>query len=251
MVRLLSRVYNKVSRFLQYVVFKFKYSKVPIVRPLLVGTYYSQDGQDLYLSSLLINYLSNNSDSWIVDVGCNHPRNYSNSLFFEKWFNCRVLAIDPLEEYSDLWARQRPAAIFVNTAIGSSSDFVILRVPSGERADNMYASVKGGAYKVEYGGDYVERTVKCSKLSEILKLHNISEVLLLSIDVEGLEADVVKSIDFEKCVVRCIVLENNSSNAYGDDDVREYLNDQNFIFYARIGHLDDVFIHRSMINGRQ
>lgn len=250
MKRFVSIVRNRLNRLYAYIQFKLKYPNVKIVDPLRVGTYYSQDGQDLFLSSLLFNYLLNNPNPWIVDVGCNHPQHLSNSLFFERVFNCRTLAIDPLIEFADLWANQRPSAIFVNSAIGDKSCPVVLRVPSGSNADNMFAAVEGGHYKKEFGGDYIERTVRCMKLSELFESHCITEVLLLSIDVEGFELEVLKTIDLKKCLIRCIVLENNSSSLYGSDDIREYLHSLDFAFYARIGVLDDVFVHSSLINGR-
>lgn len=250
MKRIISAVRNRFAQLIQYVVFKLKYPNVPIVKPLEIGTFYSQDGQDLFLSSLLFNYLTNNSRSWIVDVGCNHPQHFSNSLFFEKAFNCRTLAVDPLVEFSDLWANQRPSAIFINAAIGGTPNPVVLRVPSGTNADNMFAALEGGHFKKELGGDYIERTVRCMKLSELFESYCITEVLLLSIDVEGFELEALKTIDLKKCLIRCIVLENNSSSLYGSDDIREYLLSLDFVFYARIGVLDDVFVHSSLINGR-
>jgi len=250
MNRIIRGGYNRINRLIKFILFKLKYPNVPVVRPLAVGTFYSQDGQDLFLSSLLFNYLTNNSSSWIVDVGCNHPQHFSNSLFFERAFNCRTLAVDPLVEFSDLWANQRPSAIFINAAIGGTPNSVVLRVPSGTNADNMFAALEGGHFKKELGGDYIERTVRCMKLSELFESHCITEVLLLSIDVEGFELEVLKTIDLKKCMIRCIVLENNSCSLYGSDDIREYLHSLDFAFYARIGVLDDVFVHSSLMNGR-
>jgi FkbM family methyltransferase len=250
MKRVISIVINRLTQLIQYARFKLKYPNVPIVKPLKLGTFFSQDGQDFYLSSLLFNYLLNHKNSWVIDVGCNHPQNFSNSLFFEKAFNCRTLAIDPIVEFSEIWANHRPSAIFLNAAIGSSSDQVVLRVPTGRNADNMFASVEGGTLKKKWVDHFIERSITCLKLSDVFILHNISEAILLSIDVEGFEMEVLKSIDFSQCLIRCIVLENNSQGLYGSDDVRDFLGNHGFVFHSRIGWLDDVFVHSSMINGR-
>lgn len=242
------RIINRIARYLSYIDFKIRHPRVKIVNPLKIGTFYSQDGQDLFLASLLFNYLNNNTNSWVVDIGCNHPSHYSNSLAFEKWFGCRVLAIDPLEEFGAMWARQRPSSVFLAAAIGCSSSSVVLRVPQGELADNMFSTVAGGVNKAKEF-ECLERTVPCLKLAGILSDQGIKEVLLMSIDVEGVELEVLKSVDFERVMIRCIVLENNSTNLYGSNSVRDYLTQQGFNFFARIGFLDDVFIHGSMING--
>ena len=241
------RIINRFVRCASFCRFKFKYPRIKIINPLKIGTFYSQEGQDFFLSSLLFNYLNQNANSWVVDVGCNHPSLFSNSLVFEKWFGCRVLAIDPLEEFGSMWASERPSAIFVTAAIGGTSDTIELSVPQGELADNMFSSVAGGVNKAKNLACSV-RTVPCLKLADILSSHNINEVLLMSIDVEGVELGVLKTIDFEKVMVRCIVLENNSTNLYGSNEVRDYLIQNGYLFIARIGFLDDIFVHSSMIN---
>lgn len=242
------RIINRIARYLSYIDFKIRHPSVKIIQPLKIGTFYSQDGQDLYLSSLLFNYLNNNPNPWVVDVGCNHPSHFSNSLFFEKWLGCRVLAIDPLEEFSGLWSQQRPSAKFISAAIASTSDSIVLRVPKGELSDNMFSSVIGGVNKAAEL-EFSERTVQCLTLSGILAEQGIKEILLMSIDVEGVELEVLKSLDFQQAMVRCFVIENNSTNLYGSNAIREYLTQRGYIYFARIGFLDDVFVHGSMVNG--
>ena len=243
-----SKIKNRLVHHVAHFNFACRYPRVPIIDPLKIGTFYSQAGQDLFLSSILFNYLNNNQNSWIIDVGCNHPILYSNSLVFEKWFGCRVLAIDSLEEFRALWAKQRPAAIFLATAIGYATDSVVLRIPQEESDINIFSTITDGSIETK-NFQFQERTVTCSKLANILSNHDIIEVLLMSIDIEGMELEAIKGIDFDKVMIRCIVLKNNSTNLYGCNDVRDYLKKSGYIFFARIRFLDDVFIHRSMING--
>jgi FkbM family methyltransferase len=242
------RLFNLASRWISFIGFKLRFPEVKFINPIKIGTFYSQDGQDLYLASLLFNAINQNDKLWVVDVGCNHPRHFSNSLFFEKYFGCQVLAIDPLEEFRALWKQERPKSIFISSAIGNSVEPITLRVPHGTDGDNMFFNVAGGVNKAT-NLEFSERTVQCVKLESVLSNHQINDVLLMSIDVEGFELEVLKSIDFEKVIVRCICLENNSTNLYGSDDVRDFLKLKGYVFLARIGYLDDVFVHGSMING--
>ncbi len=242
------RIHNRLKRYSSYIHFRLKHPSVKMVYPLKIGTFYSQDGQDLFLSSLLFNYVINNPNSWVVDVGCNHPSHFSNSLFFEKWFGCRVLAIDPLEEFGKIWERERPSAKFISTAIGCSTDLISLSIPQGDFSNNMFATVTGGVSKA-CGLESLERMVQCKPLSSILAEQDITEVLLMSIDVEGVELDVLKSLDLDEVMIRCMVIENNSNNLFGSSEIRSYLTNRGYVFYARIGYLDDVFIHQSMISG--
>lgn len=239
---------GRLSRYMSYLNFRLRHPRVRIIHPNKIGTFYSQDGQDLFLASLLFNYLSNNPNPWVVDVGCNHPSHFSNSLFFEKWLGCKVLGIDPLAEFGEMWLQQRPSSTFIAAAIASASGSIVLRVPKGEMADNMFSSVSGGVNKAT-GVEYTERTVQCYPMSQILGEQAITEVMLMSIDVEGVEIDVLRSLDFEKTIIRCFVIENNSLDLYGSEEIRDFLSRRGYIFIARIGILDDVFVHASMING--
>lgn len=120
---------NWLMRQIDFLKFRVKYPKVSIIKPKSIGTYYSQEGQDLYLSSLLFDDLESDAGKYIVDIGCNHPERFSNSYFFEKFFNFRTIAIDPIEEYSNLWTALRPDAIFIATALGKTSGTVTLNIP--------------------------------------------------------------------------------------------------------------------------
>ena len=231
--------------------FKLKYWDTKVISPIKMGTFYSQGGQDFYLSSLLFGPISRNLNSeklWIIDVGCNHPINYNNSYFFEKHLGCSILAIDPISEFSEIWKKKRPNSIFYSTAVGESTGFINLFLPISPSGDNMFSFVDS-AFGKHAENVFIERKVSLNKLSDIFDENSIKEILLLSIDVEGFEFNTIKGINFDKVLIRCILVENNSESLYGSDNIRSYLKDKNYTFYARIGHLDDIFIHNSMIRG--
>jgi FkbM family methyltransferase len=230
--------------------FKLKYWDTKWVRPIRIGTFYSQAGQDFFLASLLFGPISRNSNDklWIVDVGCNDPIHFNNSYFFEKYFGCSVLAIDPIQEFSDIWSEKRPNSIFRASAVGKDKGFINLNLPNSINGDNMFAYVDSSKQTLLKKA-FTSRQVELNKLDDIFSENNIKEILFLSIDVEGFELDTIKGINFENVIVRCLLIENNSTSLYGSNEIRQFLKGKNYTFYARIGHLDDVFVHNSMIRG--
>lgn len=231
-------------------IFKTKYPLVPIITPFKFNnfcylTYYSQLGQDIYLSSLLFNTLvSSSENSYIIDIGCNHPEHFSNSFFFEKYFGCKTIAIDPLGELEPLWNAIRPNATFIPTAIGTSEGSIILRIPNDEHYNNMFSHLEGSAARFA-GQDFNEKTVEVRRLSSILESFGINKILFVSIDVEGFEMEVLQSINFDAVEIKCFIVENYSSDLMGSEDIRSFLHNRGFIFYARFGYSDDLFINRS------
>ncbi len=242
-----TRLINWLIRQIDFLKFRIKNPRVPFVKPLTIGTYYSQEGQDLYLSSLLFSELESSAGGYVVDVGCNHPEKYSNSKFFEKYFKCKTIAIDPIEEYRELWKELRPEAIFIATALGSLPGTVSLSIPeSGSFYDDMFSSITGNNPKIS-GTNCVVRDVPCVTLASVIAEHKLEVITLLSIDVEGVELDVVRGIDFERVLIKCLIIENNTVNLFGSEEIREFLRLKGYVFFSRIGFYDDVFLHKSLL----
>ncbi len=242
---------NWLLRQIEYLKFITNHPGVPIVKPLTIGKYYSQDGQDLYLSALLFEELQNANGAYIIDIGCNHPERFSNSYFFENFFDCKTIAIDPIEEYRDKWNRLRPNAEFIATALGKSHGSVILNIPvQSDIYDDMFSSITGKNKKIG-NVQCTKRKVSCVTLESILKERNIVDIAIISIDVEGAELDVLEGINFEQLQIKCFIIENNTNNIYGSDDIRWFLKSKGYVFSSRIGFLDDVFIHKSVIRNRK
>lgn len=209
-------------------------------------TYYSEYGQDYYLSSILLNYINHNPEAWVVDIGAGEPEYLSNSRYFEKHYNCKILAIDPIEEFSDLWLELRPKAIFLTSAVGAVETDIELRVPMSNEL--MLSFIPNQAHK-STEIKYLDRTISLNRLENILDQQDIHVVMLLSINVCGYDFEVLKGTDFNKVEIRCIILQNVSSNLIGSDEIRNYLQERNYVYIARLADSDDVFLHQSMING--
>ncbi len=228
------------------ILLKFRYSNVRFIRvKRAIGSIFSQDGQDLYILPILFKNISLDKENWLVDVGANHPIEYSNTFLFEKYFGCKTIAIEPLQEFESTWNIERPQAEFISLALGSTRGETQINVPIN--GDTMFSNVSGGVNKNIHVGGYESRVVKVDTLTNILKKRGIFDVLLLSIDVEGYEIEVLKGIDFDKISFRVIVCENNSDGMLGDNSIRDYIISQGYIYYARLGWNDDLFINHSIL----
>ncbi len=85
--------------------------------------------------------------------------------------------------------------------------------------------------------------VNTKKLETIFDEHNINHVHYLSIDVEGAEFEVIKSINFDKVFIDVIGFENN----YNDVSVPiiNYLNNKNYVVIHK--SLDIFMINKKSI----
>jgi hypothetical protein len=85
--------------------------------------------------------------------------------------------------------------------------------------------------------------VNTKRLETICDEHNITHINYLSIDVEGAEFEVIKSINFDKVFIDVIGFENN----YNDTSIPivEFLENKNFVVINR--SLDILMINKNSI----
>lgn len=217
----------------------------------------SQVGQDKILDEQIFKGKTNGV---FVEVGALDGFGASNTYFFEKERNWSGLLIEPNPiEFKNMLNVDRPLSIKENCAISDNEmdiNFLSIGGPcnvlSGimefynpqhleriERELNMYSSYQEG-HELYSTKEIIK--MKAVKLQTLFDKHNITEVDLISIDVEGAEMQVLRSIDFNKTNIKCFLIENN----YGLD------NETNFLIskgYKLLGNIqwDSVFIKNDFI----
>jgi hypothetical protein len=94
---------------------------------------------------------------------------------------------------------------------------------------------------MQYGGTTELIKVKTKKLETIFDEYNVKNINYLSIDVEGAEFEVIKSINFDKVFIDIIAFENN----YNDVSIPiiEYLHNKGYII---INQSLDIFMINKM-----
>ena len=57
-------------------------------------------------------------------------------------------------------------------------------------------------------GTIKKKTVNCQKISDFFKIHDISNIDYLSIDIEGMDYEVLYNLDFNKVIIKNISFEH-------------------------------------------
>lgn len=208
--------------------------------------YFSQCEQDKFLNET---YFKNMKNGVFVDVGAHNGVLFSNSLFFDNndW---KGICIEPIPRIFNELIKNRPNSINLNCAVCETEgemDFISLEghteMLSGITAftdSRHFSRIQEEIHR--HGGDYEILKVKTQRLDNILKEYNINHINYLSIDVEGAEESVLKSINFEEVFIDIIGFEDN----YADTSlrIRKYLENKGFIFIKKQVH--DIFmIHKN------
>lgn len=194
--------------------------------------FYSQDKQDEYLETYIFKGYKN---GFYVDVGAHDGITINNTLYFQKNNNWNGINIEPIKKIFDKLVINRPNDINLNYAVCNNdgeTEFLnnigYTEMISGIKHTFDQRHLNRLQLENEKYSSFTELIkVKTRKLETILDENNISHINYLSIDVEGAEFEVIKSINFDKVFIDVIGFENN----YNDKSfyITKYLYSKGFI----------------------
>lgn len=167
---------------------------------------YSQEGEDLIVAKLL----KGATKGLYVDVGAYHPFKLSNTYLLYKQ-GLRGINIDPSPTSKKLFEKARPSDTFINTAISNKSQTLNYYIFESEPLNTLSEKQAKTIQKSKQSKLVRILKIKTQKLSDILEKHTKDKIDFLNIDVEGLELEVLKSLNLKKFKPKIIAVENLGS----------------------------------------
>lgn len=194
---------------------------------------YAQEGEDLIIDRLL----EKKNKGFYLEVGCHHPFRFSNTYFFYKkgWSG---LCIDPLPGVGEEFSRWRKRDIIIEKGVSSTEGHLIYYMfndPALNTFDEALAKKRDGFH----GYRLIEkRKIQVSPLSSIIEDSGYNgKIDFLSVDVEGLDLEVLQSNNWEKYRPKIVVAESLSQEVvFFKDRIYQYLQDLGYKFYAKTGN---------------
>lgn len=211
---------------------------------------YSQCGEDRILEFLFTNFLKIPKPSYI-DIGAHHPSYLNNTkIFYEK--GSRGINIEPnplLIKYFHLFRSKD-----TNLCMGISDskailDYYMMSVPT------MNTFSQSEAKELDKN-----TSIKIKKIIKV-KTDNVKNILttyfngifpdLLTIDVEGVEMEILNSIDYKSNYPKVICIEtlSYSEKDYGakDKDLIDFISNKGYILYADT-YINTIFVKEELFN---
>lgn len=206
------------------------------------STYYSQYDQDKFADI----YFKKKQNGFFLDIGANDGISCSNTLFLEKERGWSGICIEPIPDVFNQLNEIRKS-INYNVCISEKEGTVNFRRVHG--APEMLSGI------LEFmtldhikrineecnasNGSFEDIKLESRNLNSILESHNVSKIDFLSIDTEGAEFTIIKTIDFNKIQITFLSVENNDSS----EEIRKYLKSKGYKYIPFI--TDDFFIKDS------
>lgn len=207
--------------------------------------FFSQKGQDYRVLEILDGL----QGGTFVDVGAFDGCTGSNTLYFERELGWTGLCIEPNPEAFKALEVCRKATC-LNIAISSRGGSVPFLQVSGASAQ---LSAISGAHKKDKVArvlatkDVVasEIQVPSARLDDVLAEFGVARINYLSVDVEGLELEVLETMDFESVQVGVISVENSR----GDNAIDLFLRDMGFVLALAIGKEEEIYTNKAWKGG--
>ena len=202
--------------------------------------FFSQDKQDEFVD----NYFKNMWNGVFLEVGAADGVTFSNTLFFEKERNWTGVLIEPNRElYNSLVTVQRKS-YSINACLSldgkiSLVSFLPADLLGGlERLldkENMMNRVKGAYPNIN------KENVLCIPLYSILKAIDMTHINFFSLDVEGAELEILRTIPFDLVTIDLFMIEYfvPSGKAESQKRLNEYRK-----FFENLGTYEQVHVGR-------
>jgi FkbM family methyltransferase len=178
------------------------------------NNYYSQCGEDI-IAARILGRLKIAQPNYL-DIGANHPVKLNNTYkFYER--GCNGVLIEPNPFLYNELKKQRPRDKVLNIGIGiESKKHCYFYVMSNEFLSTFSEE---SAKKVEsYGKEKIERilNIPLKNINQILTDHFDDYPNFVSLDIEGNDFEILKTLDFSKfrpevfCIETITFTQNNT-----------------------------------------
>lgn len=173
-----------------------------------MARYYSENGEDFLLDQLF----KNQAAGFFVEVGCIDGRRHSNTLTFEErgW---RGMCVEAHSDYIATLRANRPNSIICACAAGEADEEAAIFYANRWGSLSSLDRSREQEFKQRFGprfAGFEMQTVKKRRLDTLFQEHGVTAIDILSIDIEGYEAEALKGIDFGRFRPEAIVVESES-----------------------------------------
>lgn len=215
-------------------------------KPPVVRTCYSQAGEDIILKFLFNDF--GKSHISYLDLGTNKPDVDNNTfLFYQE--GCRGVCVEADNSLIANIKNVRPEDKIINAGVSVSgdkeADFYIFDIPEINTFNKEEAE-----YRSSFGTYKIVKVVRMPlvTINDLIENNFDRYPDLLSIDIEGMDLIVLKSLDFHRfpipviCVETCTYSENHIRPK--DHSIAEFILTQGYEIYADT-YINTIFVNKN------
>ena len=202
---------------------------------------YSQINQDLEV----LKFYNNKRDGFFIEIGASDGIELSNTYLLETKYNWSGICVEPIPIKFEMLCKNRPKSLcYSNAVFNESNKKVIFDIA------NNFDLLSGISFNIDCHKNLVNAnktqiTVTTISLNDLLEKSNAPQFIeYLSLDTEGSELEILKSVDLHKYTIGLINVEHNHIEPRRTQ-IRDYLTSFGYD-YIQEDSVDDWYKHNSI-----
>jgi len=220
-----------------------------MLEPMVSLLSYAQVGEDIIVEYLL--YSVGIRFPTYLEIGTNHPKIGNNTYkFYRK--GCRGVLVEADPSLIPLIKRMRPRDKTLNVGVGEqggkSSPFFVFTQSAINTFDAKEAKIRQDA------GEKLKQVVDIpiQTINSIISEHFQTTPDFLSLDIEGLDLAVLKTLDVQAfpipviCVETCLFSQTHIKDT--DTEIISFMESIGYFVYAST-YINTIFVNRAWFNG--
>lgn len=211
---------------------------------------YSQVGEDM-----IVNYLFtslNITKPTYLEIGTNEPVTCNNTYFFYNK-GSKGVCIEPDINMYDIIKKARPRDTVLNIGIGlsdnASAPFYLF--PGHLNAWSTFSEKEVVIREKDSGMKAKKVTVALKTINGIIEGYFDKCPNYISLDVEGLDLEILKSLDFERFRPDVFCIETISFSTKNEEEklpeITDFMHSKNYFTYADT-HVNTIFCRNELFN---
>jgi len=202
---------------------------------------YSQLNQDLNV----LNFYNNKRNGFYIEIGANDGITLSNTYLLATKYGWKGICVEPISKIFELLCKNRPYASCCNNAVYSQSGKEIIFDISNDNNLLSGISTHIDHFKEVVDNNKTQIVVKTITLNDLLQKYNSPLFIdYMSLDTEGSELEILKSVDLTKYIFGLIDVEHNYVEPRRSE-IRKLLQANGYIFMKE-NQWDDCYKHSSI-----
>ena len=202
---------------------------------------YSQLGQDVEV----LKFYNHKENGFYIEIGASDGITLSNTYLLATKYNWKGICVEPIPKNFELLCKNRPYAACCNNAVyNESNKEVIFDIANN---DDLLSGINShiDCHKNSVDNNKTQIIVTTITLNDLLEKYNAPLFIdYMSLDTEGSELEILKSVDLTKYIFGLIDVEHNFIEPRRSQ-IRELLESNGYIFIKE-NQWDDCYKHSSI-----
>jgi FkbM family methyltransferase len=202
---------------------------------------YSQIGQDL----AVLKFYNNKRDGFFIEIGASDGIGLSNTYLLETQYGWKGICVEPIPYIFEYLKNNRPNSVCYDYAVYKESNKEVVFDISHICSELSGISENIDCHSSIVNANKTQITRTTITFNDLLEKSNAPTFIdYLSLDTEGSELDILKSVDLQKYVFGLIDVEHNFVEPRRSE-IRELLESNGYV-YLRQNNFDDCYKHHSI-----